>query len=179
MSVCEAEWLRRYIDGEQAALSQLINRFRDPLIRFLFNYLKNEAEAEDIAAEVLAELALHPERYRGTVTLKTYLFMLAKSRALNRMRRRSFRLTIGLDDAPTLTDCADTPEEHLLRSERQKEVRAALRRIKDDYRTVLHLIYVEELSYEEAGHVLGKSRKQIENLVYRAKQAAKNEMDPS
>ena len=52
-----------------------------------------------------------------------------------------------------------------------------LDRLNDDYRNALWLVYVEDMSYIEAGRVLGKSAKQIENIVYRAKAAARKELE--
>jgi RNA polymerase sigma-70 factor (ECF subfamily) len=102
--------------------------------------------------------------------------MLAKSRALNVLRRRSRRLRAGWEEAERLPDAADTPEEKTLRKERQKQVREAMSRLKDDYRTALLLVYEEEMSYEEAGRVMKKTRKQVENLVCRAKNAMKDQL---
>ena len=55
----------------------------------------------------------------------------------------------------------------------QETLRTALNGLREDYRTILHLLYFEELSYEQAAKVMKKSRKQIDNLAYRAKLALK------
>jgi len=171
-----AALLRRFMDGDQGAFRAILDVYRDSLIAFVNRYVNNMADAEDIAADAFAELALRPQRYNGSVTLKTYLYMLAKSRALNILRKRSIRLTLGWEEAERTTDSADTPEDALLRDERRREVREALSRLKDDYRTALLLVYTEGLSYEEAGKIMKKSRKQVENLVYRAKNAMKDQL---
>ena len=171
-----AETLRRFMNGDQGAFRAILDTYRVSLIAFVNRYVNNMADAEDIAADAFAELALHPNRYNGSVTLKTYLYMLAKSRALNILRKRSLRLTLGWEEAEGTADAADTPEDALLRDERRREVREALSRLKDDYRTALLLVYTEGLSYEEAGKVMKKSRKQVENLVYRAKNAMKDQL---
>ena len=44
-----------------------------------------------------------------------------------------------------------------------------LKKLPTDMRIVVHLIYFEELSYEDAAKIMGKNRKQIDNLLYRAK----------
>lgn len=167
-----AVYLRRFMNGDQGAFRLILDEYRVSLIAFVNRYVNNMADAEDIAADAFAELALHPKRYNGSVTLKTYLYMLAKSRALNILRRRALRLTVGWED--TTETMEDTPEDALLRAERRREVREALSNLKDDYRTALLLVYTEGLSYEEAGRAMKKNRKQVENLVYRAKNAMKD-----
>ena len=171
-----AELLRCYAEGDENALRAILDLYREGLIAFVDRYLHNTADAEDIAADTFAELALRPNRYNGTVSLKTYLYMIAKSRALNVLRRRSLRLTLGWEEAEGLPDGADSPEEKILKKERQRQARDALSRLKDDYRTALLLVYEEGLSYDEAGRVMKKTRKQVENLVYRAKQAVKDHL---
>ena len=64
-------------------------------------------------------------------------------------------------------------EETVLDSEEKRQLNQAMNRIPEDYRMALHLVYFEELSYEEAGKVMKKNRKQVENLVYRGKNAAR------
>ena len=71
----------------------------------------------------------------------------------------------------------DDPETLFLQKERERALYRAMGRLKADYRVALHLVYFEELSYEEAGRVLHKSKKQIENLVYRAKNALRADLE--
>ena len=64
-------------------------------------------------------------------------------------------------------------EDELLKEERKNQCHEALNKLPEDYRTVLHLIYFENMSYEEAGKVMNKSVKQITNLAYRGRNAMK------
>lgn len=76
-----------------------------------------------------------------------------------------------------LSEAAEYPtvepslEERFLADERKRAVNAALERLSEEMRTVVHLVYFEELSADEAAKVMKKSRKQIYNLLYRAKDA--------
>lgn len=56
-----------------------------------------------------------------------------------------------------------------LSDERKRIVNNALNSLTDDMRVVVHLIYFEDLSYDEAAKVMKKNRKQVDNLLYRAK----------
>ena len=118
----------------------------------------------------------HKGRYNFTTSLKTYLFMLGRSRALNYLKRESKFRVIELTDAEAETADYRALEERLIAQEEKIAVNAALNRLPEEYRTVLHLIYFEELSYEEAARVMRKSRKQVDNLLYRAKKALRSAM---
>ena len=58
----------------------------------------------------------------------------------------------------------------LLRTEQNRQLYAALGRLKPEYRETLYLIYFEDLSYREAARVLGRTEQQVTNLVYRGRQ---------
>ena len=60
-------------------------------------------------------------------------------------------------------------EEQILKNERKQIINEAINRLPEDMRVVVHLIYFEELTYDEAAKILKKNRKQVDNLLYRAK----------
>ena len=63
------------------------------------------------------------------------------------------------------------------RGEDAKTVRECMDRLNNDYRTVLYLVYFEEVDGDGAAKIMGKSKKQLANLLYRAKQALKTELE--
>lgn len=58
-----------------------------------------------------------------------------------------------------------------------QRVREGLEKLNDDYKRIIHLIYFEDLSQAEAAKVLGKNKKQTDNLIYRAKKALKDALE--
>ena len=160
---------RRYLDGDKDAFDDLMKAYFDPLVFFLCRYLRDPHLAEDVAIDVFTELVVHPHRYHFGVTLKTYLFMLGRSRALNVLRRQKRRPQSDLEDHPTLPDEGPTPEELFLSDERKKELHRAIDTLPQGMKEALHLVYFEGLSYKEVAKILKKTPKQIDNLLYRAK----------
>ena len=76
---------------------------------------------------------------------------------------------MSLTAAELLPDTGMTLEETLLSDQRKQAVNNAIAKLPSDMQAVVHLIYFEELSYEDAAKVLKKNRKQVDNLLYRAK----------
>ena len=62
-------------------------------------------------------------------------------------------------------------EEQFLQKERYRALSEALHTLPEDMKAAIHLIYFEDLSYEEAAAVMKKNKKQVDNLLYRAKNA--------
>ena len=64
-------------------------------------------------------------------------------------------------------------EEHFIEDESKRILHQAIEKLSEDYRAAVYLIFFEDLSYEDAARILGKNKKQIDNLIYRAKAALK------
>ncbi len=167
---------QRFLNGDQDAFEEIVNLYRENLIFFLHRYINNLDTAEDLAEDVFVEVLVHPERFRGRSTLKTYLFAIARNKAVDWIRHHSRLNVVPLDVAENLTETA-TIEETVLKNDEQRRLAEAMERIKEDYRVALHLVYLEEMSYDEAGKIMKKTRKQVENLVYRGKKALKTVLE--
>ena len=122
-----------------------------------------------MAIDTLTDLLVHRNRYNFKVTLKTYLFMIGRSRALDYIKRRKAVEFVSLAAAELLPDTGMTLEETLLSDQRKQAVNAAIGQLPQDMQAVVHLIYFEDLSYEDAAKILKKNKKQVDNLLYRAK----------
>ena len=158
---------RRFLDGDESAIDEIMDALFFPLVFFVNRYVQDIPTAEDLAMDAMTELLVHKHRYNFKVSLKTYVFMLGKSRALNYLKHRNRLGETELDEAALAEE--DELEQRALASDRKRTVNAALAKLPEDMRMVVHLIYFEELSYEETAKVMKKNRKQVDNLLYRAK----------
>ena len=160
---------RRFLSGDERAFDAIMEELFYPLLFFIDRYVQDVHTAEDIAMDVFSELIVHRHRYHFKVSLKTYLFMLGRSRALDCLRHRKVMNTVELSEAVQVDDGSPALEELVLTDERKRAVNAALSQLPEQLRTAVHLVYFEDLSYEEAARVMKKNRKQVDNLLYRAK----------
>lgn len=161
---------RRFLDGDESAMDEIMRELFFPLVFFVNRYLNDLPAAEDVAMDAMTELFVHKRRYHFKVSLKTYVFMLGKSRALNYLKHRKALRETELTEAEALAEEREL-ERRALDSERKRVVNDALARLPEEQRMAVHLIYFEELSYEEAARVMRKDRKQVDNLLYRAKKS--------
>ena len=160
---------RRFLEGDERAFDEIMEVYKDNLILFIDRYVHNIAAAEDIAIDVFSDLLVHKHRYNFKVKLKTYLYMLGRSRALNYIKHRDIFNMVELSDAESELVYRENLEETIVANETKRVVHQAMDKIPEDMREVVYLIYFEEMSYEEAAKVMKKSKKQIDNLLYRAK----------
>ena len=159
---------RRFLDGDESAFNEIMKELFRSLVFFIDGYVHDVHAAEDIAIDTFSDLVVHKHRYNFKVTLKTYVFMLGRSRALDYIKHRKVLSFVELSEAEGLED-EKTLEELVLADERKRVVHAAISKLPEDMRVVIHLIYFEEMTYDEAAKVMKKNRKQVDNLLYRAK----------
>jgi len=160
---------RRYLNGDEDAFAQIVKVYFDSLVFFLYRYVQDYGIAEDLALDAFAQLVASKHRYNFSVSLKTYLFMIGRSRALDYIRHKQKLQMAELSEAMQIP--ADEPplEELLLADTRKRVVHKAMEQLSEELRLVVHLVYFEDLQPYEVARILKKSRKQVYNLLYRAK----------
>jgi RNA polymerase sigma-70 factor (ECF subfamily) len=164
----------RFLRGDNSGLEELVEMYNDGLILFINAYVNDLSASEDLAADTFLELIVKKCKFEESGKFKTWLFKIARNNAVDYLRKRKrHKSAEQLADTNAETADPDTPESLLLRSERDRQLHAAIAELNADYARVLHLLYFEEMSYEQAGRVLRKTTKQIKNLAYRARQSLK------
>ena len=161
---------RRFLQGDQAALEELIRTYSDELVRYAFTYVRSADVAEELVSDVFAALFMKRKVLGREELLRAYLYKMTRSRAIDRLRR--FRRETPLEDVEQVL-CGEDLETVYLRRFRDEKLRQCLDALPGQYREVLQLLWFHGLSMEQAGRVLGKSVKQIYNLHARGKIALK------
>ncbi len=160
---------RRFLDGDEAAFDEIMKEYFHKLVFFINGYVSDIHAAEDIAIDAFADLIVHKRRYNFKTSLKTYLFMIGRSRALNYIKHRKVIIFTELKEAENIASGEPSLDEALASDERKRKLHSAINTLPTDMRTAVYLIYFEEMTYEEAARVMKKSKKQVDNLLYRAK----------
>ena len=160
---------RRFLNGEQSAFDEIMQELFHSLVFFINRYVQDIHTAEDLAIDTFSDLIVHRHRYNFKVTLKTYLFMVGRSRALDYMKHHKVLKFVELSEAKNQASDKQSLEEMVLADERKRVVNDAIAQLPENMRVAIHLIYFENMTYEEAAKVMKKSKKQVDNLLYRAK----------
>lgn len=163
-----AELYRAWLAGDGTALERLIGAYSDALVRFAYSYTGETAAAEDVAADAFAVLIVKRKPFSEGARFKTYLYKIARNKALDRLRKNRRQAAL-----PETLPADGDAERELLGSERDRALFACMRRLAPQYREILELTYFDGFSPEQAGKVLKKNRKQIYNLLSRARVSLK------
>ena len=164
---------RRFIQGDRSAFDEIMDAYRDKLIFFITGYVGNAETAQDIAMDTFVEILLHPGRFRFKSSFRTYLYSIARRKAADYIRHsREIPMEAEHFELPVSDLNSD-----IIRREDAGMLYSAMEKIPKDYKTAVYLIYFEDCSNDEAAKIMGKSKKQLANLVYRAKQALRAELE--
>jgi RNA polymerase sigma-70 factor (ECF subfamily) len=168
---------RRYLDGDTRAFEYVVDLYQADLAHYIYALVYDVHTTEDIVIEAFAQLALRGGHFSGRSSLKTYLFTIGKNLAMKHLRKRGKERHISIDELEgVLTHEGGTPEATVELDETKKRLHDAMGKIKKDHRTVLTLLYFEDMSYVQAGQSMGKSEEQIKQLVFRAKQSLRKKL---
>jgi RNA polymerase sigma-70 factor (ECF subfamily) len=96
----EREWVRRCRQGDEAAFRALLERYRGRATCLAEQILRDATEAEDVAQEAFLHVFRSIHRFRGDASFYSWLYRIVVNLCLSRMRRRSARACIPLEDAP-------------------------------------------------------------------------------
>ncbi len=176
MKMTDDELYKAFLQGDMTAIDELMLRYRQSLMAYLLSYTHDENDAEDLLMEGFANLlAKRPGIGAGKV--RAYLFKTARNAALKELRRKN-RLDFETDPEAIadLAAAIDTPEEQFLKRARHEALAEHMQKLPAQTAEALHLVYIQDLSYEEAARVMKISTKKLDNILYTGKQKLREQL---
>jgi len=165
-------------DGNTEAFGMLYERYADRVFRFLFAHVDNRLDAEDLTEDVFLRVWRSLPNYREQgVPFLAYLFRIARNALIDHYRRSGpVKNQVSIEDLP-LPDGGPGPGESAISSLDRDELRVSLEQLREDYRTVLVLRFLSELSPEETAQVMGRTPGAVRVLQHRALSALRSMLD--
>jgi RNA polymerase sigma-70 factor, ECF subfamily len=160
--------------GNQSAFSILVQRHQGAIYSLCYRMTGDSQEAEDLAQEAFLRLYRSVGGFRPGTRLRPWFRRIAVNVCLDALRRRR-EATVPLDKLlemetqPRAARREEMPEEAYLSREVRVEVQRGLLKLAGDYRAVLVLRYLEDLSYQEIAEVMGVPVSTVETRLFRAK----------
>jgi len=171
----EEEWIKAAQQGNQDAITRLVDTYQRPVYARCYRMLGNAADAEDAAQEVMVKAIMNLHTFDVERPLRPWLLRIASNLCTDRLRRRKPVLSLdgmGEDGAwEWKAGTAINPEKHAERQEQQEQVRALLNTLSMLDQSVVTLFYWEGLSYAEIAEVTGISVSAVKSRLFRARRA--------
>lgn len=171
-----AEFYRRFLDGDDSGIVDIIRDYKNGLVMYLNGITGNLSFAEEIMEDTFFKLLTRKPKFSGRSTFKTWLYAIGRNTAYDKIRKNSRNPHIYMEAIYGEADESDL-ERDFLKEEQKITLHRAMWRLPSDYRQVLYLTFFEEFSNGEAAKIMSKNKRQIENLLYRAKKSLKTELE--
>jgi len=163
----DEELLQRISNGDRTAMKVVYDRYSDPVCRFAMGWLADQFEASDVMHDTMMEVWRFAGRFSGRSSPKTWIFSIAKNKAIDK-NRKSGR-TINQEADPEVFDEALSPEAMTDAFQDAKRVRACIEKLSPNHRSVIHLAFFDDLTYPEIAALEGAPVGTIKTRIMHAK----------
>ncbi len=167
----DVELYKSFLKGNKEAFNVIVQRYMKLLVSFIMGYVKNQDVAEDLAQDTFLYMLINKKEYDFKYTLKTYLYTIAKCRAINYLKKNK-RIVSFEEQYIYNLDSVDL-NENLIREENQEKIQNAIKKLKYDYQIAIYLKDFQEFQYKEICKILNKTMPQTKMLIYRARKSLK------
>ena len=167
-------------DRDQAHFTELVTRYRDPLLNFLKQYVTNSAMAEDVLQATFLQLHLKGDQFEEGRKLRPWLYRIAVNQAIDAGRRHRRHEASSLNQPQgsracsafawinTLDANAPQPHDQLQQQERGERVRAAVAQLPVSLRAIVSLVFFQGLKYREAAEALSMPVSTLKSRMHTA-----------
>ena len=172
--------------GNMAGFDYLIQKYRKPIVHFMYRMVHNQAVAEELAQEVFLRVYRSRETYRAEARFSTWLYRIATNLGVNHARdTRNERnaSTVYLDEVdsetgttPDVADATPGAEAAMLRRERLDAIRQHVLALPERQRMAVLMHKYEGMDYKQIGDVLKLSESATKSLLFRAYQTLREKL---
>jgi len=173
----DEELMSAFQQGDATAFNVIVGRYKDRLINFVFRYVGNYDDADDIVQETFVRVYRNRDLFQPVAKFSTWMYTIATNLAKTELRRRRYRMLVPLSrkdeyDAEKDVEIADgryPADGAAERSLQQDFIQRALDAIPAKYREVVVLCDIQELSYEEICGVTGLNAGTVKSRLNRGR----------
>ena len=172
--------------GNMGGFDYLIQKYRKPIIHFMYRMVRNQAVAEELAQEVFLRVYRSRETYRAEARFSTWLYRIATNLGVNYARdtrHERAASTVYLDEVdsetgttPDVPDSTPGVEANLLRQERMNAIREHVMALPERQRMAVLMHKYEGMDYKQIGEVLKLSESATKSLLFRAYQTLRDKL---
>ena len=174
----DAEVMLRVKAGDDSAFAYLVQKYRRPMVSFMYRMAHNPAAAEDLAQEVFLRVYRSRESYEPSAKFSTWLYRIATNLAVNYVRdtrheRPENMVSVDEPDQETgltmdVRDTSLTAEEVILRRERMAAIRQRVQALPERQRLAVLMHKYQQMDYRQIAQVLKLSESATKSLLFRA-----------
>ena len=174
-SYTDEELIARFQEGDEQAYVELVNRFRNRLMSFIYRYVNDMEQAEDIVQDAFLKLYTHKHYYKNIAKFSTWIYTIAANLAKTELRKKKSRKVtylsqMGPEERDYELPAVEADTDELAQSEYiENKIQAAIQKLPLHFRTVTILRDIQELSYEEISKIVDVPLGTVKSRINRAR----------
>jgi len=182
----DADVMLRVKAGDQSAFDYLVQKYRRPLVSFMYRMARNSAAAEDLAQEVFLRVYRSRASYEASAKFTTWLYRIATNLAVNHARDTRHErpeVTVSIDEPDEesgttleLPDASLTAEQAIVRRERMMAIRAKVEALPEQQRLAVIMHKYQQMDYKQIAAVLKRSESATKSLLFRAYETLREQL---
>jgi len=182
----DAEFMLRVKAGDETAFAYLVQKYRRPMVSFMYRMARNAAAAEDLAQEVFLRVYRSRESYEASAKFTTWLYRIATNLAVNHARdtrheRAENMASLDEPDEETgrtidIADGSATAEEQILKRERMAAIRQRVQALPERQRLAVIMHKYQQMDYRQIAEVLKLSESATKSLLFRAYETLRTQL---
>ena len=171
----DEQLIARFQSGDERAYIELVNRYRDRLINFVFPFLGDFEQAEDVVQETMLKLYEKKHYYREIAKFSTWIYTIARNLANTELRKKKRRKTTYISrmtkddrqyDIPAVqADLNQNLQNEFIRD----RIHEAIKELPEHFKTVIILRDIQELSYDDISNIVGVPLGTVKSRINRAR----------
>ena len=171
----DEQLIARFQSGDERAYIELVNRYRDRLINFVYPFLGDFEQAEDVVQETMLKLYEKKHYYREIAKFSTWIYTIARNLANTELRKKKRRKTTYISrmtkddrqyDIPAVqADLNQNLQNEFIRD----RIHEAIKELPEHFKTVIILRDIQELSYDDISSIVGVPLGTVKSRINRAR----------
>lgn len=184
IQVSDETLIERFQNGDLYAFDLIVKRYKNQLLNFIYRFLGNQEEAEDLVQETFLRVYKNRRAYRKVAKFSTWIYTiagnLAKTELRKRRRRKIFSITdLGYEEKDyEICDNAFSPEEQVNGLITEEIVQKEIETLSPKFREVIILRDIQELSYEEISKIVRIPLGTVKSRVNRGRLKLQERLKP-
>ena len=171
----DEQLIARFQSGDERAYIELVNRYRDRLINFVYPFLGDFEHAEDVVQETMLKLYEKKHYYREIAKFSTWIYTIARNLANTELRKKKRRKTTYISRMTKDDRQYDIPavqadlNQNLQNAFIRARIHAAIKELPEHFKTVIILRDIQELSYDDISNIVGVPLGTVKSRINRAR----------
>jgi RNA polymerase sigma-70 factor (ECF subfamily) len=171
----DEELIARFQNGDAYAFDLLVRRYKEPLLNFIYRFLGDLVESEDIVQETFFRVYKNKHYYKEVAKFSTWIYTIAGNLAKTELRRRKRRKVFSIHKETAaekeleLPDLKADPEKEVNTIVTEKLIQKAITTLPQKFRQVIVLRDIQGFSYEEISSIIKVPLGTVKSRVNRAR----------